>query len=58
MEHYITIRQAAEILGESDATIRNFLLKEHLFEGKRFGRQIRIEKESFENFVKNSHINT
>ena len=56
MEHYITIRQAAEILGVSDATIRNFLLKDHLFEGKRFGRQIRIEKDSFQDFIKKAKI--
>ena len=56
MEHYITIRQAAEILGISDATIRNFLLKDHLFEGKRFGRQIRIEKDSFQDFIKKANI--
>lgn len=56
MDHYITIRQAAEILGVSDATIRNFLLKDHLFTGKRFGRQIRIEKDSFQKFVKQSEI--
>ncbi len=56
MEHYITIRQAAEILGVSDATIRNFLLKDHLFEGKRFGRQIRIEKDSFQDFIKKANI--
>ena len=56
MEHYITIRQAAETLGVSEATIRNFLLKKHLFNGKRFGRQLRIEKESFQKFVRQSNI--
>ncbi len=56
MDHYITIRQAAEILGVSDATIRNFLLKNHLFTGKRFGRQIRIEKDSFQEFIRHSKI--
>jgi excisionase family DNA binding protein len=56
MEHYITIRQAAEALGVSEATIRNFLLKDHLFKGKRFGRQIRIEKDSFQEFVRQSEI--
>lgn len=56
MEYYITIRQAAETLGVSEATIRNFLLKKHLFNGKRFGRQLRIEKESFQKFVRQSDI--
>lgn len=56
MDNYITIRQAAAILGVSESTIRNFLLRDHLFQGKRFGRQLRIEKESFEQFVKNSEI--
>lgn len=56
MEQYITIQQAAKTLGVSEATIRNFLLKKHLFNGKRFGRQLRIEKESFQKFVKCSEI--
>lgn len=56
MEQYITIQQAAKTLGVSEATIRNFLLKEHLFNGKRFGRQLRIEKESFQKFVGQADI--
>lgn len=56
MTNYITIRQAAAILGVSESTIRNFLLKDHLFKGKRFGRQLRIEKESFEEFIKKSEV--
>lgn len=56
MDSYITIREAAAILGVSESTIRNFLLKDHLFEGKRFGRQLRIERESFQKFIKKAEL--
>ncbi len=56
MENYITIRQAATILGVSDSTIRNFLMKYHYFDGKRFGRQLRIDKESFDRFINQANI--
>ncbi len=56
MENYITIRQAAAILGVSDSTIRNFLTKYHYFDGKRFGRQLRIDKKSFDKFINQADI--
>ena len=52
MNSYITIRQAADMLGVSDSTIRNFLLKDHLFKGRRFGKQLRIEKNLSRNIFK------
>lgn len=51
MDEYITINQAASILGVSEQTIRNFLLSKKYFNGKRFGRQLRIEKRSFLEYI-------
>ena len=56
MSDFITIKEAAEILGVSEVTIRNFLLKNKFFKAKRFGRQIRIEKKSFYEYMENSEI--
>lgn len=56
MDEYITINQAASILGVSEQTIRNFLLNKKYFNGKRFGRQLRIEKRSFLEYIEHSKI--
>lgn len=56
MDEYITINQAASILGVSEQTIRNFLLSKKYFNGKRFGRQLRIEKRSFLEYIERSKI--
>ena len=56
MDNYLTVKQAADILGVSESTIRNFLNKRNYFNGKKFGKQYRIEKESFENYIKTSNI--
>ena len=55
-QNYMTIQEAAEILGVSCMTIRNFLLKKHYFKGLRIGRQLRIDRESFQVYLKNSQI--
>lgn len=56
MDEYITINQAASILGVSEQTIRNFLLNKKYFNGKRFGRQLQIEKHSFLEYIERSKI--
>lgn len=55
-QDYMTIQDAAEILGVSCMTIRNFLLKEHYFKGLRIGRQLRIERTSFQEYLKNAKL--
>lgn len=55
---YITVREAAQILGVSTSTIRNFLLKNHYFKGKRIGRQLRIERDSFTDYVNRTDTNS
>lgn len=55
-DNYITTQEAAEILNVSSTTIRNFLLKKHYFKGKRFGKQLRIDRESFMEYVKHAEI--
>lgn len=57
-QNYMTVQEAAEILGVSCMTIRNFLLKEHYFNGLRIGRQLRIEKLSFQEYLKNAKLDT
>ena len=54
---YISVRDAAQILGVSTSTIRNFLLKNQYFKGKRVGRQLRIEKDSFTDYVNGTDAN-
>lgn len=56
MNEFITIKEAASILGVSEVTVRNFLLKKKFFKAKRFGRQIRIEKKSFYEYMDKSDI--
>lgn len=50
MSEYITVKEAAQILGISEATVRNLLLKQKLFKARRIGKQLRINKESFFEF--------
>lgn len=52
---YITVQEAATMLNLSSNTIRRLLAKED-FEGKRFGRQIRINRSSFQEYIKRSGI--
>lgn len=52
---YITVQEAATTLNLSSNTIRRLLAKEE-FEGKRFGRQIRINKSSFEEYIRKCGI--
>lgn len=55
-KEYISVHEAAKILGVSQMTIRNFLIQKHYFIGKKFGKQYRIDKESFEYFIENSNV--
>lgn len=55
-QDYMTVQEAAEMLGVSCMTVRNFLLKEHYFKGLRIGRQLRIDKISFQEYLKNAKI--
>lgn len=52
---YITVQEAATMLNLSSNTIRRLLMKEE-FEGKRFGRQIRISRSSFDEYIKKCGI--
>lgn len=54
-ETYITAKEAAKILGVSKVTIYNFL-KQGLFRGKRFGKQIRIDLKSFNEFIDAANV--
>lgn len=55
-QDYMTVQEAANTLGVSCMTIRNFLLKEHYFKGFRIGRQLRIDRISFQEYIKNSML--
>ncbi len=52
MNEYITVKEAAQILGVSEATVRNLLLKQKLFSGRRIGKQLRINMESLQDYLK------
>ena len=56
MNEYITVKEAAQILGVSDATIRNLLLKQKLFKARRIGKQLRINKESFFAYLEKTEL--
>lgn len=56
MNEYITVKEAAGILGVSEATVRIFLLKQKLFTAKRFGKQYRIDKESFYEYLRKTEV--
>lgn len=55
-QDYMTVQEAAKILGVSCMTIRNFLLKEHYFKGFRIGRQLRIDRISFQEYLKKAML--
>lgn len=55
-QDYMTVQEAAEMLGVSCMTVRNFLLKEHYFKGLRIGRQLRIEKASFQEYLDHAKL--
>lgn len=55
-QDYMTVQEAAKMLGVSCMTIRNFLLKKHYFNGVRIGRQLRIDSESFQAYLTKSSI--
>lgn len=56
MNDYITVKEAALMLDVSDATIRNLLLKQKLFKGRRIGKQLRINKESFLEYLQKTEL--
>lgn len=56
-QDYMTVQEAAEILGVSCMTVRNFLLKEHYFKGFRIGRRLRIDRVSFQEYLSRAKIN-
>ena len=41
MNEYITVKEAAQILGVSEATVRNLLLKQKLFKARRIIERIK-----------------
>ena len=51
----VTVKQAAEYLGVSTMTIRRYL-KACKLEGLQYSRDIKIKKESLEQFIKESKI--
>lgn len=53
---YISVKDAANKLGVSSQTIRNLILKNHAFQAKRIGRQFRINKKSFEQYIRRSSL--
>lgn len=55
-QDYMTVQEAAEILGVSCMTVRNFLLKEHYFKGLRIGRQLRIDRISFQKYLDHAKL--
>ena len=56
MSEYITVKEAAQILGVSEATVRNLLLKQKLFKARRIGKQLRINKESFLEYLEKTEL--
>ena len=56
MTEYITLKDAARILGVSQVTVKNFILRDKLFKAKKFGRQYRIDKESFAEYIEKSEV--
>ena len=55
MNEYLTVIEAAQMLGISANTVRTFLKKGY-FKGKRFGRQYRIERVSFLEFLESAEV--
>lgn len=53
---FISVKEAAKTLGVSQATIRNFILKEKLFKACRVGKQLRIDFDSFERYMESIEI--
>jgi len=56
VSEYLTVKDAAQMLGVSDATIRNLLLKQKLFKARRIGKQLRINKESFFTYLEKTEL--
>jgi len=56
MQEYITVKEAAEVLGVSETTVRNFVLKRKLFKARRIGKQLRIMRESFLEYLDRSEL--
>lgn len=56
MSEYITVKEVAEILGVSETTVRNFILKQKLFKARRIGKQLRINKESFMEYLDKTEL--
>lgn len=47
----MTVKEVSEILGVSETTVRNFVLKQKLFKARRIGKQLRINRASFEEYL-------
>lgn len=56
MNEYMTVKEAAMILGVSETTVRNFVLKQKLFKARRIGKQLRINKESFMEYLEKTEL--
>ena len=50
------VEEAAQILGVSEATVRNLLLKQKLFKARRIGKQLRINKDSFMGYLDKTEL--
>ena len=56
MNEYITVKAVAEILGVSETTVRNFVLKQKLFKARRIGKQLRINRDSFMEYLEKTEL--
>lgn len=56
MGEYMTVKEVAEILGVSETTVRNFVLKQKLFKARRIGKQLRINRESFLEYLEKTEL--
>lgn len=56
MNEYMTVKEIAEILGVSETTVRNFVLKQKLFKARRIGKQLRINRESFQEYLEKTEL--
>ena len=56
MGEYMTVKEVSEILGVSETTVRNFVLKQKLFKARRIGKQLRINRASFQEYLEKTEL--